>query len=86
MKNELYLEKIKNLTEFIFDTNDRDLFIAQMIYEKCDRKQDLIDIQQCDIAKASQIYDNYLENDNDDCNSKWNSYINDALFENEFRS
>lgn len=84
-KNELYLEKIKELAEFIFDTNDRDLFVAQMLFEKCDRKQNLIDIQQCDIDFANKIYDKcYLENNNDDCSSKWNSYISDALFENIF--
>lgn len=86
-KKALRLEKIKGLVEFIFDTNHNDLFIAQMLFEKIDYKHDIQDIQQADIDFADRIYNEcYLENNNDDCNSKWNSYISDALFENEFPS
>ncbi len=68
------LEKIKELVNFLFETNEQDLFIAQMIYEKLDYKYDIDCVTNEDIKYADNIWDKYVKSKAYD--SKWNYEIN----------
>lgn len=71
-------DKILELLKMLFEINEKDLFIAQMLYEKCDFKHEVSNIIDSDFEYAEKIYETvYLENDN--CNSKWNDDIWAAL-------
>jgi hypothetical protein len=75
-------EKVLEILKMLFEVKDKDLFIAQMLYEKCDRVADIIDLQDADFDYAEKIYyECYLEHDGED--SKWNESIFQAI-NNEF--
>lgn len=76
--NKEKIERVTKLLEKMFEINDKELFMAQMLYEKVQVKADIVDLQEADFEEAEKIYEDcYL--DHDGISSKWNDSIWEAI-------